>query len=133
MVDRLGLLLERMFVGNQLRQNRTAGRSVERTHHTQQNQDSIDGPNGMCAALRDKEQKARAERVSRIARTQHLAALKSIGRVPGKQKQKDARKKLRQPHQSEVKSALGDVVNLPSHRYRLHFHGGHNEEARNLE
>ena len=83
--------------------------------------------------LRDHQQKPRAERVSRIARPQHLAPVEAVGRMAGNQKQQNARKKLRQPHEPQVERALGDVINLPSHRNRLHFDRGHNEEARNLK
>ena len=87
----------------------------------------------MRSAHRENQQKPGADRVSRIARPQHLAPVESIRRMPGNQKQQNARKKLRQPHQAQVEGALGDVVNLPSHRDCLHFDGGHDEEARNLK
>ena len=116
-----------------MRQNRPAGGSVERAHYAQQDQHRIDRSNRMPAAHRNKQQEARAERVSRIASAQHLAAIEAVGRVSGNQKQQDARKKLRQPDQPEIKRALRDVVNLPSHGNSLHFDSGHNQEASNLK
>ena len=87
----------------------------------------------MRPAPRDYQQKSRAERISGIARSQHLAPVEAVRGMAGNQKQKNTGKKLRQPHEPQVEGAFRDVIHLPSHGNRLHFDGSHNEEARNLK
>ena len=53
--------------------------------------------------------------------------------MSGQQEQQHAREKLRQADQSQIKRAFGNVVNLPSHRYGLHFDRSDDQETRNLE
>src|SRR5580658_319316 len=57
----------------------------------------------------------------------------SIGDVARNEKEKDARQELRQAYESKVERPLGDFINLPAHRDRLHLVGEDNAEARSLE
>src|ERR1700733_13021675 len=87
----------------------------------------------MRSSLRQHQQKPGTEREARITCAQHLAPLEAIRRMSRNQEQKDARQELREPYQAEIQRAFREVVNLPSHRDRLHLHRSHNQKSRNLE
>ena len=55
-----------------------------------------------------------------------------VGSMARQQKQKDSRQKLRESDQAQIQRSTRDFVDLPSHRDRLHFERGHDEEARDL-
>lgn len=50
--------------------------------------------------------------------------------MPSEQEQHKSGQELRQPDVSQVQRAMGDLVDLPSHRHRLHFERDHEKEAR---
>ena len=53
--------------------------------------------------------------------------------MPRYREQQNPRQKLRQPDQSQIQRALGDLVDLPSHCDRLHLYRRHDHETRNLK
>ena len=52
--------------------------------------------------------------------------------MPGYQEQQKPRQKLRKTHQTQVQRPLGDLVDLPPHRNRLHLQGDFDQESSQL-
>ncbi len=122
----------KMFFGNQQRQNRAANGRVERTHDSDQRAHDVNRVHGVRSANRDRQQQRRADRESRVADGENLAAVEAVGRVPRHEKKQDAGKELREAHEAEIERTLRDFVDLPADRDRLHFRGKHDAESRDL-
>ena len=56
----------------------------------------------------------------------------AISRVSRHQKQAHTGQELRQADQTQVEGAMGDFVDLPADRHRLHLEPQHDEEAGRL-
>ena len=61
-----------------------------------------------------------------------FAPVEAVRDMSRDQKQKHAGQKLGQADQSEIQRPPGDLVDLPSHRDRLHLQRGHDKESRCL-
>ncbi len=84
------------------------------------------------SAQRVEEQQGRAHAKSRIAGHQQFSPVERIRRVPRDKKQQDARRELGQAHQAQVERPLGDFVDLPADRDRLHLQSGNDQKTSQL-
>ncbi len=91
---------------HQQRQNRLAGGAVERPHHSVGHHYGVDGP-GVGEAARGKDEQG-CEQSEKAAKQvcRMRPPRDAVGSVSRKQKQEDARQKLRQPHQAQVERAM---------------------------
>ena len=122
-----------MIFGHKLRKDGAADRAVEGAHHADEDEDAVDQTDGTLGAQGYQQQQGGAQDMAAVTQHQHQAAIEAIHDVPGDQEEKNARKKLCETHQAEIERTLGDFVNLPAHRHRLHFQRENHAETRYLE
>ena len=121
-----------ILLRHQVRHQRLARRNGEGAADAEDEDQQVDRPDGRRAVPRHGDQPGRRQRRQREADEKDGAPVVAVGDVPGDQGKPDRRQERREADQPERQRAVGDVVDQPADRDRLHLHraGGENADGK---
>jgi hypothetical protein len=112
-----------------LRQERAADGPGEGTHDAKENKYRVDRIDGTDCPQSEEPKKTRAGGITGVAEKNKFAPVVAIGSMAGNEKEKYPGKKLGQANETEVQGALGEFIDLPADRDRLHLCGENDTET----
>src|SRR5208282_251266 len=122
-----------MLFRDELRKQRAADGAGEGTDDAEKNEHCEDVVDRANAPPGGEKQQSTTKRKADVTAQDKFAAIIAIGHVAGNEKEKDTGQELRQANEAEIERPLGDFVDLPAHRNRLHLVGKDDAETCRLE